>query len=268
MTYTVDDLPTPAIVLDLQKIDRNIKRLAEYGKEHGIALRPHIKTHKSRLMARKQLEAGAVGLTVAKVGEAEVMAELGAELLLAYPAVDPARTGRVAELAKNVQIIVAVDSGLAVENLAEAARSAGSEIGILVDQDTGGRRTGVQTPEEALRLAQLVDRLPGVRLEGLFTYVGHIFAPADQQGPAFAELQAQLQETIDQWGRAGLEARIVSGGSTPAALQTHLAPAINEIRPGTYIYYDRTELVGRWCEQEQLTSRPSLPRSRAASARR
>lgn len=250
MSYNIDDVPTPAIVIDPQTVDRNIRRLADYTKEHGIGLRPHIKTHKSLHMARMQLEAGAIGLTCAKVGEAEVMAELGAEILLAYPALDPGRTGRVAELAKKVKMIVAVDSALAAENLSGAATAADSELGILVDIDAGFGRTGVQTPQEALAIAQRVDQLPGVRLDGLFTFPGQIAGPPDEQGPELAALQDKLQATIDLWAENGLEARIVSGGSTPTSLQAHLVPAYTEIRPGTYIYFDRGCIVGHWCEQQ------------------
>lgn len=250
MNYTVDDVPTPAIVIDPMTVDRNIKRMADYVKLHGIGLRPHTKTHKSLLMSQKQLDAGAVGLTVAKVGEAQVMAKTGAELLLAYPALDPARTGRIAELAKTAKIIVAVDSMLAAENIALAAKAAGSEVGILVDIDTGMNRTGVQTPELALAIAQRVDQLTGVVLDGLFTYPGHIISPADEQGELLAVVQEVLSTTIGLWREHGLEARIVSGGSTPAAMQSHLVPAYTEIRPGTYIYMDRNCIFGGWFQEQ------------------
>jgi D-serine deaminase-like pyridoxal phosphate-dependent protein len=252
MNYTLEDVPTPAIVIDPVTVDRNIKRMADYVKSHGIGLRPHTKTHKSLLMSQKQLDAGAVGLTVAKVGEAQVMAKTGAELLLAYPALDPARTKRIAELAKTVKIIVAVDSMLAVENIAAAARAGGSEAGILVDIDTGMGRTGVQTPQLALAIAQYVEQTAGVVLDGLFTYPGHINLPADEQGELLGVVQDVLSTTIELWKEHGLEARIVSGGSTPGALQSHMVPAYTEIRPGTYIYMDRNCFQGGWFQEQDV----------------
>ena len=142
MRYTVHNVPTPAVVVDPQIVDRNIKRMADYVRIRGLGLRPHIKTHKSLEMARKQIDSGAIGLTVATLNEARVMAKLQVELMLAYPALDRARALGVGELAKKAKLIVAVDSRLAVENLASAASSAGSELGILVDLDCGfGRMT-------------------------------------------------------------------------------------------------------------------------------
>ena len=121
MRYTVQNVPTPAVVIDPQIVDRNIQRMGAYVRSRGLGLRPHIKTHKSLEMARRQIDSGAIGLTVATVNEARVMAKLEAELMLAYPALDRSRALRVGELAKDINLIVAVDSNLAVNNLASAA---------------------------------------------------------------------------------------------------------------------------------------------------
>src|SRR5687767_10496948 len=160
-----EELPTPAIVIDVEQVRRNVRRLADYAKAHGIGIRPHTKTHKSVELGGMQMEAGAVGLTVAKVGEAGVMARASDDLLMAYPAVDRLRCERLAAIAKGgTTVRVGVDSKEAVEGLAACAAEAGAEVGILVDVDVGLHRTGVQTPEEALQLAQQVGRLKGVRL--------------------------------------------------------------------------------------------------------
>jgi D-serine deaminase-like pyridoxal phosphate-dependent protein len=185
-----------------------------------------------------QLDHGAEGLTVAKVGEARVMAEVSDDLLMAYPAVDRARCVGLAELARTKAVRVALDSREAADALSSAARSAGSTLGVLVDLDVGYGRTGVQTPEEALALARHVDRSPGLRLDGLLFFPGHISGPADAQGPALRAVDEKLAEVIDLWSRSGLEAFIVSGGSTPTAFQSHRVTRMNEIRPGTYIFND------------------------------
>jgi D-serine deaminase-like pyridoxal phosphate-dependent protein len=253
----MQDVPyTPALVIDEQAVERNLKRLADYTKPHGIGIRPHTKTHKSIRMAKRQLHYGAVGLTVAKVGEAEVMAQAGDDLLLAYPALDPARTGRVAELAKSKTIRLALDSLTSAQALGAAAASAGSTLGVLVDLDIGFHRTGLQSPAAALELAQQVSKIKGLRLDGLFFYPGHVFLKNPADVPAQLKPIADLlQQTIDLWAKNGLQAKIVSGGSTPTAYFSHLIPQQTEIRPGTYIYNDTNCLAVQCCKLEDCAAR-------------
>jgi D-serine deaminase-like pyridoxal phosphate-dependent protein len=149
------------MVVDARTVFRNVERLAAYSQDHELGIRPHTKTHKSRRLAELQLSAGAVGLTAAKVGEAEVMAGVCDDVLVAYPAIDPARTERLTRLAKHVTLRVAVDSLAGAKWLAEAANRAKTTIGILVDLDVGMHRTGLQTAAEALKLAQFVDSTSG-----------------------------------------------------------------------------------------------------------
>ena len=241
----LDDIPqTPALVIDEEVTVNNLSRLATYAERHNIGIRPHTKTHKSLEMAARQLRLGAVGLTTAKVGETEAMATVDDDLLLAYPAIDPARTARLATLAKTKTIRVAVDSAYATDVLAAAARLAATTIGILVDLDVGMHRTGLQSPAAALELAEHVSRTHGLRLDGLFCYPGQVWAPATEQATPFAAVSALLAETLSLWSKAGLAAKIVSGGSTPTAYQSHLIPQLTEIRPGTYIYNDTNTLAG------------------------
>lgn len=247
---------TPAMVIDEPTVERNLKRLADYAAKHNIGIRPHTKTHKSIRMAKRQLHYGAVGLTVAKVGEAEVMAQAGDDLLLAYPALDPARSGRVAELAKRKTIRLALDTPGAVEILGAVAANAASTLGVLVDIDVGMHRTGLQSPAAALQLAQKVSKTPGLRLDGLFFYPGHAWATNQQDMAAQLQPVAQiLQETLDLWAKAGLEAKIVSGGSTPTAYYSHLIPQQTEIRPGTYIYNDTNCISVGACTLEDCAAR-------------
>lgn len=250
----LDEVPTPALVFDARKVAANIQRMAAYGRQHNLGIRPHTKTHKSLKLAQMQLDAGACGLTVAKVGEAEVMAELDAELLIAYPVFDNPRKRRVAQLARRRSVIVGLDSQLAVEELAAAAREAGSTIGILVDLDVGMGRTGVATSQAALQLAQLVASQPGLKLEGLMCYPGHVWMPAEDQAGPLAKVSTKLRETLDLWTASGLAARIVSGGSTPTAYQSHLVPELTEIRPGTYIFNDVNELRGGYSSFDQCAA--------------
>lgn len=252
---SIDELPTPALVLDSKIVEANVRRMAEYGRKHNLGIRPHTKTHKSLKMAQMQLDAGACGLTVAKVGEAEVMSQLDAEILIAYPAFDAARKRRIAQLAHKRRVIVGVDSQLAVEQLAAAASEAQSTVGILVDLDVGFGRTGVPTPAAALELAQVVTRYPHLRLDGIMCYPGHIWMPPAEQAGPLAAVSAKLRETLDLWRAAGLEARIVSGGSTPTAYQSHLVPEFTEIRPGTYIFNDVNELRGGYNTLDQCAAR-------------
>ncbi len=240
-----DFIPTPALVIDDRQVEKNLKKLADYGRQHEISIRPHTKTHKCLEMARRQREAGAIGLTVAKAGEAEIMAPVAGQLLVAYPALDPTRRETLARLAGEHSIIVGIDSVHAAQVLAETAKEAGVTFGILIEVDTGFHRTGVQTGEEATLLAREVDRLQGLRLEGLMFFPGNVSEPPEKQAPVLERIDDFLGGILEMWEKDGLEARIISGGSTPTAFQSHRMKNLTEIRPGTYIYNDmNTALTG------------------------
>jgi D-serine deaminase-like pyridoxal phosphate-dependent protein len=226
------------LVIDLPTVKRNVARLAAYAREHNLAIRPHTKTHKSLRMAKLQLEAGAMGLTVAKAGEAMTMAQVCRDLFVAYPALDPWRREHLATLARTHWVRVGIDSSEAADLIGEAASRTGATIGVLVDLDVGHHRTGTQSPADAAALARHVSRVPGLRFDGLMLYPGHIKHPTEEQPGLLEPIKAKLQETLDLLRRDGLEATVVSGGSTPTAYQSHLMPALTEIRPGTYIYND------------------------------
>ena len=229
----LSEIATPALLIDLPTVERNIRKMAEYVRSHGLDLRPHIKTRKSLSIARLQAQAGAKGLTVAKVGEAEVMSEVSDDLLVAYPLVDRARVQRIASLAKGQTVRVAVDSTTACDVIAQATSRYGSTAGILVDVDVGFHRTGLQDAESALRIAEHVERADGLRLDGIMCFPGHINSPPNQQSQGLSQIDRKLREFMDHWREHGLESRIVSGGSTPTARQSHLISALTEIRPGT-----------------------------------
>ncbi len=243
------------MIIDAGTVYRNIERLSTYAAEHELGIRPHTKTHKSRQLAALQMTAGAIGLTAAKVGEAEVMAEVADDILLAYPAIDPARTSRVCKLARHATVRVAVDSLEGAKRLGEAANRVSATIGILVDFDVGMGRTGLQTASECLKVAQFVDSTAGLRLDGLFCYPGHIGRPPDEQSDLLQDVSDKLDEALRLWDSHGLQARIVSGGSTPTAYQSHLVTEYTEIRPGTYLYNDMNTVRGEYCSLDDCAAR-------------
>ena len=250
---SIDAVPTPAVVIEEAIVRRNIDRLAAYAAAHGLAVRPHTKTHKSVRIAGLQLAAGSPGITVAKAGEAEALLpafdRFGTpDILVAYPAADPARAERIARLARIATIRVAVDTAAAVATVGAAAARAGTTVGILVDLDLGMGRTGVPDVDSLVALAQVVGGTAGLRLDGIFCYPGQIVArPQEQAGP-LAAAAALVAEAVDRFDRAGLCRGIVSGGSTPTAYQSHLMPALTEIRPGTNVFNDLNTLRGGFCD--------------------
>jgi D-serine deaminase-like pyridoxal phosphate-dependent protein len=239
----IDQLETPAVVVDLDILEANIARLANYARSHNLRLRPHTKTHKIPEIARMQIDAGAHGITVAKSQEAEVMVDAGLdEVLVAYPVFGEAKAKRLAALASRARITVAVDSVVTATALSDAVQAAGSNIDLLVELDVGMRRCGVGSAEDAENLAKRIDSLPGVRFAGLNLYPGHIWAqPADQAAP-LKEVSDRLAEVLDRLSRSGLDCEVVSSGSTPTALQSHLVSGVTEIRPGTYVFNDRNTI--------------------------
>lgn len=240
---TIDQLETPAVVVDLDILEANIARFSAYAKAHGLLLRPHTKTHKTPAIAKMQIASGSHGITVAKTGEAEVMAAAGLDnILVAYPLFGKEKLRRLARLALEKDITIAVDNAVTVEALSQAAQEAGSTLGVLVELDVGMRRCGVGSPEEAAQLAETIDRLPNIRFSGLNLYPGHIWLAPAEQAAALQQVSAKLAEVVDRLSRSGLGCSIVSGGSTPTAMQSHCVQGLTEIRPGTYVYNDRNTL--------------------------
>jgi D-serine deaminase-like pyridoxal phosphate-dependent protein len=249
------ELDTPCTIIAGNVVERNIGRMADYCRQHRISLRPHTKTHKSQRIAQLQLNAGAVGLTVAKPGESQVMSELGAEVLVAYPSVTKASLNAVRSAVADTNMIVALDSVDAAARLDDILVSSGKRAGVLIDIDVGLHRTGLQTPDESAHLAQAVAKSRHLRLDGLFCYPGHIWSPIAEQAAPLADVDGIIQQHLDLWRTKGLEARIVSAGSTPTACQSHLAPSVNEIRPGTYVFNDLNTLRGGYCRLEDCAVR-------------
>lgn len=243
------DIQTPAIVVDLDRMDTNIRRAAEYTRQHGLALRPHVKTHKSPRVARLQMAAGAVGLTCATPREAEVMQDVADDLLVAYPPVDPGRAVRVASLTAP-RVTVALDSAEAIARMGEAARAAGRVVGVYIEMDLGMHRVGVTGADAAVALGRVAADTPSLEFSGLAFYPGHVRQAVPEQDAALREISDALGAAIDAFERAGLKPPVVSGGSTPTLWRSHEVAGVTEIRPGTSVYNDRTTAAVGACAWE------------------
>ncbi len=231
---TLSAIDTPAVLIDIDRVDANIDRAQAHADRHGIRLRPHIKTHKLPMLAARQVARGAVGITCQKLGEAEVMADAGlSDIFLPYNILGEAKLRRLRALAARVALSVTADSEVTVSGYAAAFADAPAPLPVLVECETGMRRCGVQTPEEAVALARVIAAAPGLRFAGLMTY------PAPGQADA---AQAWLAEAAAQLARAGLPPAVVSSGGTPDLWRSG-GTVVTEYRPGTYIYLDRSQVA-------------------------
>ncbi len=248
---TLTELDTPALAIDLDAMERNLARVADYAASSGLRLRPHTKTHKSTQIARRQMALGAAGLTVAKTSEAEFMAAVAPEdLLVAFPVVGRPKLQRLATLAHQARITVALDSLDAAEPLSEAAVGAGVRFGVLVEVDVGLGRVGVQ-PREAANLSKAIQNLPGLEWRGITFYPGHI---KSQDDPRVPEFNAAVGALVRDVRAAGLDPEIVSGGSTPLLFRSHEVQGLNEIRPGTYVFNDLNTIASGACGLEDCAA--------------
>ena len=230
-----ENLDTPIPVIDLDVVERNIARWQAHCERLGLANRPHIKTHKLVPLAKAQLAAGAKGITVQKLGEAEVMADGGImDMLLTFNVVGVGKLERLAALAKRSQIAVVADSAKVAEGIAWAAGQAGRSIRVLIECDTGAGRCGVQSPDAALALAQIISKSKGLALGGLMTY---------PKTGTRADTAAFLIEARDQFRRSGLNTETISTGGTPEMWSDAHLSAATEYRAGTYIYQDRSQIA-------------------------
>ena len=239
---------TPYLAVDLDILERNLSRAADDAREHGLALRPHAKTHKSPELGRLQLEHGAVGLTLATVGEAEIFAEAGFDdLFLAYPVWPSAsRATRIRQLAERVALRIGVDS-------AESARALGAAlpegaVEVLVEVDSGHHRSGVR-PSDAGAVAVAAARA-GLRVVGVFTFPGHSYAPGGAEQSARDEANA-ITEAAESLRREGIEPAVRSGGSTPSRASAD-STVLTELRPGVYVFNDAQQVELGTCSLDEV----------------
>jgi D-serine deaminase-like pyridoxal phosphate-dependent protein len=235
------DVDTPALLVDLDRLEANIRHYAEIAAKAGVQLRPHIKTHKTIEIANMQLRAGASGISTAKLSEAEVYAAAGiTDIFVAYPVVGMEKARRAAKLAQRCHLIVGVESAKGAWQLSKAATEVGTTLFARVEIDSGLHRTGV-APGAAERLCRQVLELPGLQLNGIFTFRGASFPDAQTQDPqALGQQEGELMVALaEQLRRAGIPVKEVSVGSTPTALSAAFVPGVTEVRPGTYVFFDR-----------------------------
>ena len=250
-------LDTPAVLVDLDVVEQNIARTAAYAARNGVAVRPHIKTHKSAAMARRQLEAGATGVCVATAGEALVMAEAGiGDITIAYPLVGRPKLDRVQRaLDSGATLTLTSDSEAVTEAYGDLASRWGRPVPVLVEVDTGMHRAGA-SPDLVVQQAARIATTPGLEFRGILTHAGHahdvagaagIADVARQEAVIMGDLRADLEA-------AGLAPAVVSAGSTLTAPYLSARDGVTEVRPGTYVYNDLRTLACWSCTPDALAA--------------
>ena len=250
----IDELDTPCLLVDLDRMEANIRNWQAAIAATSAGLRPHVKTHKVPAIAQMQLAAGAVGITVAKVAEAEVFAAHGCrDIFVAYPVVGPAKWRRAAELARECTLTIGVDSATGARGLSDAAVATGSTVRVCVEIDSGLNRSGVP-PERAASLCGLAMDLPGLTLDGIFTFrsVGYPGA-GDRTAAEIGREEGELMVALAGELRAqDIPIRTVSLGSTPTARYAAQVPGVTEVRPGTYVFGDDMTVAGGTMRAEEV----------------
>jgi D-serine deaminase-like pyridoxal phosphate-dependent protein len=237
------DLDTPALVIDLDRVGANINEMAQRSKDTGVRLRPHTKTHKIPEIARLQVDAGAAGITVAKVGEAEVMVAAGFDdVLIAYPIYGDTKLARLQALREKARILVSLDSLEVAEGLGRLGVSSGQPIEIYVEVDTGHHRMGRAPGAPTVDLVKQLADINGITIIGLMTHAGHAYGAvslSDRDVVVDKEI-ADLVMTKEMSAEAGVVFSEISVGSTPSARSELRHQGVTEVRPGTYVFNDTT----------------------------
>ena len=237
----VDEIDTPAIIVDLDVAEANIARLQEFGDANGTSIRPHSKTHKSPVFARKQIEAGAIGVCCAKVGEAEAMVAGGVKnILIPNQVVGTTKITRLVALASEANIVVAADDPDNVRQLSAVASAAGKEIGVIVEVNVGMNRCGTEPGEDTTALAKVIADSPGLRFDGVMGYEGHTVAVRDEaERRTNAEIaMAKLIGAADNIEAAGLPVNVISAAGTGTYNITGKMDRITDLQCGSYIFMD------------------------------
>lgn len=265
---SINELETPAVLVDLDILEKNLKHTAELAKKAGVKLRPHTKTHKSVWLAKKQIELGAQGITVAKISEAEVMVDGGIDdILIAYPIVGEAKLNRLKALIKRASIITCTDSVEIAEGLSDLGLSIGEKVKVYVDINSGLMRCGLEPGEETANLVKELVKLPGIEIVGLMTHGGFSYDFKDEESirkAAHQEADAVLvtKKLLQEYG---IEIKETSVGSTPTSKFIGEMEGITEVRPGSYVYGDDQQLsmgiiTEDECAMHVLTTVVSAPR--------
>lgn len=261
-------LETPCLLIDNTKMENNIQTMADKANKCGVNLRPHAKTHKIPFIAKKQIAAGAVGITVAKVSEAEVMVDNGIDnIFIAYPIVIDSKIERAIYLSKKIHLVIGVDSLEGAKKLSEMARLHSNTINVRLEIDTGLKRTGVLY-EHAIKLACEIKKLKNLHLDGIYTFRGSILngqQTLDRKQAGFEEGKLMVS-LANEMKKEGIDIKEVSVGSTPTAEYAAEVKGITEVRPGTYVFFDKMQEKMGVCTLEEcaatiLTSIVSRPSS-------
>lgn len=247
---------TPCLVINVAKMNNNIDRMAAIAKQNGVNLRPHSKTHKIPAIAKKQIAAGAIGITVAKVSEAEVMADNGiTNIFIAYPLVTNSKIERAIKLSQAINLIVGVDSLAGALKLAEISKAHNHTLKVRLEIDTGMQRTGVLY-NNALELAKKIHSLANLELTGIYTYRGTLLngKPTLDRETAGQEEGQLMVDLAEQMRLNGIPIADVSVGSTPTSPYAALIKGVTEIRPGTYVFLDRMQVALGVCDLEDCAA--------------
>jgi len=243
---TVDSLRTPAVLIDRAKAVRNLDRMQAEANAHGIRLRPHSKTHKSPLIARWQIDRGAIGICCAKLGEAEVFADAGiADIRLPYP-LNPANADRLVALSNRTHLSFIVDHPAVAKQWSEALIRRAKRIDVLVKVDVGFHRCGIDPDSrDALGMIRDVAALPGLRFRGLLSHAGQAYhAHSEDELRTMAEAEARtMRDLAERCRKAGVTIEEISAGATPPARFSIRQKGFIEFRPGNYVYFDRTQVA-------------------------
>lgn len=245
MLISIYELDTPTLLVDLDRLEANIGDMARAALVGGKVLRPHTKTHKTPEIARMQLAAGAKGITVAKLGEAEVYVEAGFDdIFVANDLVGEAKYARIIALLRRARIVVGMDSLDVARPLAAAIETARERLAVRMEVDTGHGRAGVETTQEACELARFIADAPGLELQGIFTHEGHVYGAADAEdrGKRSRSAAARMREVAEVLRMQGTPVADISMGSTPGAMFLPDEVGITEMRPGVYVFNDRMQV--------------------------
>lgn len=251
---TIHELDTPALLIDANVLDRNLRKMAAYCKGHKLALRPHTKTHKIPEIARLQVQHGAAGITVAKLGEAEVMADAGIDdILIVYPLWGERKWKHLTDLAGRSRITVAMDSLVVASGISQAAKTAGVEIGVRAEFDTGFHRCGWPITAESMDEIQKIIALSNLRWDGILVYPGHIMGNKTIREHDIERENETMDALFELLDSTSIPYPVVSGGNTPAAFASHRFHGLTEIRPGTYVLNDRNTVDAESAELADCT---------------
>ncbi|UCD80926.1 MAG: alanine racemase [Desulfobacterales bacterium] len=269
---SINEIDTPALLIDLDRVEKNLLQMQQKADRYGVTLRPHIKTHKIPELALKQIQLGAGGITASKVAEAEVMARAGVgDIFIANQIVASQKLKRLLELSRKTNIAVGLDSLAGAHRLSETFSAAGATVDYLIEINSGLNRCGVAPGRETIELVKAIETLPGLKFKGIFTHAGQVYGKTSlAEVRKTSQLESQtMHEIAADLQALGCHAQTVSVGSTPTMKVWEGWSGINEIRPGNYIFNDAIQIALQVAEPEDcaltvlatVVSRPASDRA-------